>query len=631
MEWEEVVFVIDYVKRHGLKQLIHTWKANVSRSFDSLKWGDEVEYIVVEWDEEAHRVRLSLRGEKLLTPLQEPEMKAIHSGEGISELKSLWRPEYGRFMIEGTPGHPYGHTVEDLLLVEPNMLARRKEVQALLRPGESIVSLTHFPHLGVGDFTSPHYEPGGPITESLFVPDEIINSHPRFATLTKNIRVRKGRKVIINVPVFMDELTRVEVNVDERQLPGHLFCDAMAFGMGSSCIQCTFQCCNIGEARNFYDGLTPLAPIMLALTACCPIVKGTLVETDARWSIIAASVDSRRAEEVAELTPLHEPCVSPCVADLPARRTGEAIGESGGSFFGTIKKSRYDSVSLYIGTSRHYDEKYNDIVVRSNEYVQERLLKAGMDDKLARHFGHLFIQDPLVVYRDKLKMDDASHTDHFENIQSTNWQTVRFKPPPPNSNIGWRVEFRSMELQFHDFENAAHVIFVALMTRVLMQFRMNLYMPISQVDVNMERAQRRDAVLKEKFYWRKYCLASSTPKSVTTAEEKDATVELTVAEILCGAKGRFEGLIPLARRYMSTKLTDPKVVQQIEVYLKFLEDRATGKLMTAAAWQRQFVRNHPAYAKDSKVGDEIVYDLMREIERIEALPTDKVRAVYENK
>lgn len=35
----------------------------------------------------------------------------------------------------------------------------------------------------------------------------------------------------------------------------------------------------------------------------------------------------------------------------------------------------------------------------------------------------------------------------WQNIQSTNWQTMRFKPPPPNSNIGWRVEFRPMEVK----------------------------------------------------------------------------------------------------------------------------------------------------------------------------------------
>lgn len=34
----------------------------------------------------------------------------------------------------------------------------------------------------------------------------------------------------------------------------------------------------------------------------------------------------------------------------------------------------------------------------------------------------------------------------LQNLQSTNWQTMRFKPPPPNSEIGWRVEFRPMEV-----------------------------------------------------------------------------------------------------------------------------------------------------------------------------------------
>ena len=36
----------------------------------------------------------------------------------------------------------------------------------------------------------------------------------------------------------------------------------------------------------------------------------------------------------------------------------------------------------------------------------------------------------------------------LQNLQSTNWQTMRFKPPPLNSKIGWRVEFRPMEVSF---------------------------------------------------------------------------------------------------------------------------------------------------------------------------------------
>jgi hypothetical protein len=33
----------------------------------------------------------------------------------------------------------------------------------------------------------------------------------------------------------------------------------------------------------------------------------------------------------------------------PVLQTGEIIGESGGSFYPSMAKSRYDSVSLYIG------------------------------------------------------------------------------------------------------------------------------------------------------------------------------------------------------------------------------------------------------------------------------------------
>lgn len=70
----------------------------------------------------------------------------------------------------------------------------------------------------------------------------------------------------------------------------------------------------------------------------------------------------------------------------------------------------------------------------------------------------------------------------LQNIQSTNWQTLRFKPPPPNSSIGWRVEFRSMEVQITDFENAVFAVFVVLLSRAILSFNLNFYIPISKVD-----------------------------------------------------------------------------------------------------------------------------------------------------
>lgn len=45
----------------------------------------------------------------------------------------------------------------------------------------------------------------------------------------------------------------------------HVYMDAMGFGMGCSCLQMTFQACNINEARVLYDHLTPLCPVMVRL------------------------------------------------------------------------------------------------------------------------------------------------------------------------------------------------------------------------------------------------------------------------------------------------------------------------------------------------------------------------------
>lgn len=43
------------------------------------------------------------------------------------------------------------------------------------------MTLTNFPRLGAkGVFTEPYYEPGGPISKSLFLPDEVANPHARF-------------------------------------------------------------------------------------------------------------------------------------------------------------------------------------------------------------------------------------------------------------------------------------------------------------------------------------------------------------------------------------------------------------------------------------------------------------------
>jgi hypothetical protein len=86
---------------------------------------------------------------------------------------------------------------------------------------------------------------------------------------------------------------------------------------------------------------------------------------------------------------------------------------------------------------------------------------------------------------------------HFENLQSTNWNSLRFKSPPSvDTDIGWRVEFRPMDIQLTDFENAALTVFVGMMANIINTFSLDFILPISYVDINMLNCQDLDAVLK---------------------------------------------------------------------------------------------------------------------------------------
>jgi glutamate--cysteine ligase catalytic subunit len=265
-----------------------------------------------------------------------------------------------------------------------------------------------------------------------------------------------------------------------------------------------------------------------------------------------------------------------------------------------------------------------------------------MDDLLATHFAHLFIRDPIVIFAEDLKELDLSKSDHFENIQSTNWQHMRFKPPPSGSNdTGWRVEFRPMEIQMTDFENAGFAIFIVLITRAILSFDLNFYVPIQRVSENMETAHKRDAVLNEKFWFRKNpfprkhtskmhgsaspAVAGSRPTSRPPTPPlgpvEDEYELMTVDEVINGQKPRqgssgFPGLIPLVENYLNSLNVDVETRCELATYLDLIRKRANGQLWSGSKWIRDFVRKRPEYKKDSAVGDEIQYDLVKAVEQI---------------
>ena len=507
-------------------------------------------------------------------------------------------------MVEATPSRPYTGYVNDLLRVERNMRLRRKRILAQLKDNEIAPTVSVFPLLGVlGDEGSvPPVPVGGPITESEYIGDGIINPHPRFGALSANIRQRRGEKVNIRVPLFHDTNTPEFVNhsssfpesccgsdsmllwrfgkgdvsrekygngfvivgcsnmasgdftdLDDpvtlekwlvnveckgckglfyRSSPPHdglpavivpdadwprngeivvgaeipnvpgwirlqngyylpmysedgeitflhkapsethatnqqqvelgsetpqfrqsldadsmqklmlkqtlenavnstlgancngsviskpnlrpaIHMDAMAFGMGCCCLQITFQATDVDESRFLYDQLAVMAPIMMALTASTPVVKGRLADTDCRWGIISECVDDRTP---AERGRKDDAGPDPEVAGKGRRR---------------LYKSRYDSISTYLYQGHTAEDShmknriintYNDIPVPIDEEKYHDLREAGIDPLLSQHIAHIFVRDPLVIFDGAVEeVNDETQTEHFESIQSTNW------------------------------------------------------------------------------------------------------------------------------------------------------------------------------------------------------------------
>ncbi|KAL8808091.1 MAG: hypothetical protein Q9200_004422 [Gallowayella weberi] len=253
---------------------------------------------------------------------------------------------------------------------------------------------------------------------------------------------------------------------------------------------------DIAEARKLYDQLIPLGPIMLALTAATTIWDGVLADTDVRWNGFCQLLDDRTLEE-----------------------TGKKPSRDGSD---KTLRPRVSSNSVYISEDPRLVDEHQHPNLSINEQVKQQLLDGGMDDRLATHFAHLFIRDPLIIFAKDFELGAAEDTAFFDTIQSSNWNTVRFKPPPSmkSKDTGWRVEFRSMEVQMTDFENAAFATFIVLLSRTILHFDLNLYMPIAMVDENMEKAHTRDAVNCEHFYFRTDPLSGSMFSSPAT--ETDA-------------------------------------------------------------------------------------------------------------
>ena len=190
-----------------------------------------------------------------------------------------------------------------------------------------------------------------------------------------------------------------------------------------------------------------------------------------RWDHIAASVDDRTRVERGEEPLTEQGGKFGFIQDLcPNQRWillvwTEHIKEINENCFlvddpdstkrRKIPKSRYDSISSYLSECSTICPEYNDIPLVHDESIYNILRNAGIQEHMAKHVAHLFIRcnfwlvkqvlqftiikcckiimlnslltdiiffrDTVSLFGEKINQDDKMETDHFENIQSTNW------------------------------------------------------------------------------------------------------------------------------------------------------------------------------------------------------------------
>lgn len=159
---------------------------------------------------------------------------------------------------------------------------------------------------------------------------------------------------------------------------------------------------------------------------------------------------------------------------------------------GGIERGRAGPINHFISADKRCMNMYNDKRYTINKKMKKYLWrlnkeqKIGLDHRLMNHFADILVRDNICIYEDDFKEEKIiGNTNHFEAYQSTNWNNVRFKPPPSlNSDVGWRVEFRPLEGQLTQDQNFlfshAAIIFERIITSKNM--RVNFYIPMSLVN-----------------------------------------------------------------------------------------------------------------------------------------------------
>lgn len=146
----------------------------------------------------------------------------------------------------------------------------------------------------------------------------------------------------------------------------------------------------------------------------------------------------------------------------------------------------------------------------------------------------------------------------------------------------------------------------------------------------MQTAQKRNALKTKKFWFRKH-VNEKTSETIDCNGNSDEiknrnyfsgiTCEkeyqlMSINQIFNG-DDTFSGLIPMIISYLDSMEVDTDTHCTIQQYLRFIQRRASGELITMASWIRKEVLNHPEYNNDSIVTERINYDILKKAKEIQ--------------
>ena len=178
-----------------------------------------------------------------------------------------------------------------------------------------------------------------------------------------------------------------------------------------------------------------------------------------------------------------------------------------------------------------------------------------------------------------------------------------------------------------------------LLSRVIIAFNLNLYMPMSKNDANMETAHEEDAAKTGKFFFRKQIIKPSEGINVQlyhstspairsrsikaefdamnfpTGEDSNDYDLMNMNDIINGKSAEdseegFPGILPLVHAYLDLIECSGATRDVLNCYLDLVRLRASGELVTCAQWMRGFIVGHKDYKKDSVITPEINNDLI---------------------